>query len=72
MSTTKLRLFIASIEFIIIISEIFPQSGFSSLHYAAQNGHRAVVQLLIKYQARLDIKDNVSVELLVACMGMGS
>ena len=31
-----------------------------------------MVQLLIESQARLDIKDNVSIELLVACMGMGS
>ena len=55
-----------------IIVEIFPQSGFSSLHFASQEGHRAVVQLLIKSQAKLDIKNNVSVELLVACMYMGS
>ena len=31
-----------------------------------------VVQVLIESQAKLDIKNNVSVELLVACMGMGS
>ena len=31
-----------------------------------------MVQLLIEFQAKLDIKSNVSVELLVAFMGMGS
>ena len=71
-STIKPRLLIASIVFIIIMIEIFPQSGSSSLHFASHEGHTAVVQLLIESQAKLDIKSNVSVELLVACMGMGS
>ena len=31
-----------------------------------------MVQLLIESQAKLDMKDNVSVELLVTYMGMGS
>ena len=48
------------------------QQGDMSLHVAADNGHRAVAQLLIESQAKPDIKNNVSVELLVACMGMGS
>jgi hypothetical protein len=61
MSTTKQRLLIASIIFIMITIEISPQSGFSSLHFASQNGHTAVVQLLIESQAKLDIKNNVSV-----------
>jgi ankyrin repeat protein len=52
--------------------EIFLQSGFSALHRASERGHTAVAQLLIESQAKLDIKSNVSVELLVACMGMGS
>ena len=64
-STTKRRLFIASIAFIIIMVEIFSQQGFSSLHFASQEGHTAVAQLLIESQAKLDIKNNVSVELLV-------
>ena len=57
--------------FSIVILETFPQIGFSSLHFASQNGHVAVVQLLIESQAKLDIKDNVSVELLSCMHGYG-
>ena len=49
-----------------------PQKGYTSLHAASLKGHTAVTQLLIESRAKLDIKNNVSVELLVACMGMGS
>jgi ankyrin repeat protein len=40
------------------------QSGLTSLHCACDEGHTAVVQLLIESHAKLDIKDNVSIELL--------
>ena len=36
------------------------QSGLTSLHCACDEGHTAVVQLLIESQAKLNIKDNVS------------
>ena len=55
-----------------LLTKVFPQRGLTSLHAASENGHRAVVQLLIESQAKLDIKNNASVELLVTCMGMGS
>ena len=48
------------------------QYGQSSLHAAALKGFTNIAQLLIEFQANLEIKDNVSVELLVPCMGMGS
>ena len=45
------------------------QNGHTSLH---DEDHPGVVKLLIESGAKLDIKDNVSVEVLVGCMGMGS
>ena len=48
------------------------QNGTMPVHYASEKGHTAVVQLLVEYKTKLDIKNNVSVEVLVTCMGMGS
>ena len=49
------------------------QHGLSALHAACLNaGNSAVAKVLIESGAKLEIKNNVSVELLVACMGMGS
>ena len=47
-----------------------PQKGYTSLHAASLDGHTTVVQLLINSKAKLDIKDNVSLALLVAHMSM--
>ena len=58
--------------FQLLYFRLSPQFGFSSLHFASFKGHRAMVQLLIESQAKLDMKDNVNIELLVACMSMGS
>ena len=56
-----------------IIQGFAPQNlGESSLHCACKNGHTNVAKLLINSQADLQIKNNVSVDLLVPCMGMGS
>ena len=49
-----------------------PQNGYTPLHAACLKGHTAVVKVLIGSQAKLDIKTNVSVDLLVVCMGMDS
>ena len=58
--------------FVVVFSFFFLQSGWSALLDACDEGHTAVVNLLIDSGAKLEIKNNVSVELLVACMGMGS
>ena len=51
----------------------FPQKfGNSSLHLACMNGYTNITKLLIESEAKLEIKNHVSVEVLVACMGMGS
>ena len=51
----------------------FPQKfGNSSLHLAYMNGYTNNAKLLIESGATLEIKNNVIVEVLVACMGMGS
>ena len=49
-----------------------PQNGLTPLHAASLQCHPAIVQLLIESEAKLEIKNNVSVEVLVGCMGMGS
>ena len=48
------------------------QIGATPLHRVCDKGHTAVAKLLIESGAKLEIKDNVSVEVLIACMGMGS
>ena len=50
----------------------FTQNGTTPLHLSCLKGHTAVAKLLIESRAKLEIKNNVSVELLVACIGMGS
>jgi ankyrin repeat protein len=56
-----------------LLAKVSPQNNRSTpLHVACKNGYASIAKLLIESQAKLDIKDNVSVELLVACMGMGS
>jgi ankyrin repeat protein len=55
-----------------LLTKVSPQNGSTSLHVASLNGHTAVVQPLIESQAKLNIKNHVSVELLLACMGMDS
>ena len=49
-----------------------PQNGQTSLHAASLLCLPAIAKLLIESGAKLDIKTNVSVEVLVVCMGMGS
>ena len=51
---------------------IFLQDGHTPLHRACDRDHLAIVNLLIELGAKLEIKNNVSTEVLVACMGMGS
>ena len=72
--TTEIKLVIISIVITdLLTSQGFPpQNGYTPLHAASFKGHTAVAMLLIKSQAKLDIKDNVSGDLLVVCMGMGS
>ena len=49
-----------------------PQNGHTSLHGASMRCHPAIAKVLIESGAKLKIKNNVSVEVLVGCMGMGS
>ena len=75
MLTARIRLLIASIVFIFLFTKqgFSPQNlGNSPLHCACLNGHTNVVRLLLEAQADLQIKNHVSVDLLVPCMGMGS
>ena len=51
---------------------MFLQDGITSLYGACDVGHLAVIKLLIESGAKLEIKTNVSVEVLVGWMGMGS
>ena len=54
------------------MANVFPQNGRTSLHAASLQCHPAIVQLLIESGAKLEIKNNVSVEVLVVYMGKGS
>ena len=58
--------------FFVYLIRFSPQDGWSSLHCACESGHTNVVRLLLEAQADLQIKNHVSVDLLVPCMGMGS
>ena len=71
--TTKIKLVIISIVITdLLTSQGFsPQNGYTALHAASDQGYTAVAKLLIKSQAKLEIKNNVSYKLLVVCMGMG-
>ena len=52
---------------------IFSQNlGEASLHIACKNGYTKIAKLLIESGAMLEITTHVSVEVLVAYMGMGS
>ena len=51
---------------------VFSQNGSTPLHWACDGGYTAVAKLLIDSGAKLEIKSNVSILFLVACMGMGS
>ena len=69
----KIRLQIALVLLIHLLKNMHTQNfGNSSLHQACMKGYTDITKLLIESGAMLEIKDNVSVEVLVACMGMGS
>ena len=55
-----------------LLNMVSLQLGATPLHRVCDKGHIAVAKLLIESGAKLETKDDVSVELLVAFMGMGS
>ena len=73
MLTAEIKLVIISIVITYLLTShgFSPQDGYTAVHAASFKGHTAVAKLLIESQAKLDIKDNVSGNLLVVCMGMG-
>ena len=36
------------------------QGGYTALHFAVENNHRSMVQLLLKHNAAVNIKDEVA------------
>ena len=52
---------IVTIAFILLMS-VSPQYDRTALHWASENGHRAVVKLLVQSHANVNVKDDVSTE----------
>ena len=68
MLTTEIKLVIISIVITDLLTSQgfrYPQNGLTPLHAACLNGHIGVAKLLIDSQAKLEMTDIVSVDLLV-------